>query len=78
MEVGYRPKQLCSPDRAYRPAALEVLLVDVQRFVLICPAGELPNEASEKVPDLEFEQSDERGYPDKASQGNLAEDYTKD
>ena len=47
-------------------------------MVLICPAEELPDEASEKVPDPECKQSDERRYPDKASQEYLTEDYTKD
>ena len=49
----------------------------VQRLVLICPAEVLPDEASEKVPDPECEQSDEREYPDEASQEYLTEDYTE-
>ena len=44
VEVGYRPRRLCDPDRAYKPAALEILPVRVQRLVLICPAEELPGE----------------------------------
>ena len=76
--MGYRPRQLCSPDRGYRSSALDVLLMDVQRLVLICPARELPDEASEEVPDPKSEQSGEHEYPDKALQGNFAKDYSGD
>ena len=30
VEVSYRPRRLCGPDRAYKPAALEILPVGVQ------------------------------------------------
>ena len=78
VEVGYSPRQLCSPDRAYNPSALDVVLMDVKRLVLICPAGELPDKASGKVPDPKNKQSGEHGYSDEASQENLAKDYTED
>ena len=49
-EVGYRPRQLCGPDRATKRAPLEILPVGVQRLGLICPAKEVPGKASEEVP----------------------------
>ena len=78
-EVGYRPRQLCGPDRATKRAPLEILPVGVQRLVLICPAEELPGEASEEVPGPErgnsgeHGHSSERGHSGQASQGLPAE-----
>ena len=76
VEVGFRPRHLCSPDRGYKASALHVLIIGVQR--LIPPGKEIPGEALEREPKPKNKQSGEHRDPNEAFQENFAKDYSKD